>query len=123
MPKPKLKLFLVPFEWLPDYGTEIRTLNSTTHKGASREVTKLQESPTGFKFPEGYTVMEEAQLHAMMRSIQDALDLWASVHWTVDDVMAHKKISRAKAQAWLEENHKYLAEGSVRGGWETIGVL
>lgn len=123
MANPKLKLFLVPFEWLPDYGTEIRVLNSTTHKGASKEVDRMLSDEKGMKVPEGYTVMEASQLHAMMRSIQDALDLWASVHWSVDDVMAHKKISRAKAMKWLEENHKYLAEGSVRGGWDVIDTL
>jgi len=123
MAKPKLKLFLVPFEWLPDYGNEIRAIKAKTHKGASREVQRMLSKPTGPPVPEGYTVMEESQLHAMMRSIQDALDLWASVHWTVDDVMGHKKISRAKAQAWLAENHKHLADGSVQRGWEIIDVL
>lgn len=123
MANPKLKLFLVPFEWLPDYGNEIRVLNSKTHKGASREVQKMLDKPVGPPVPEGYTVMEESQLHAMLRSIQDALDLWASVHWTVDDVMAQKKCSRAKALEWMQTNSKYLTDASVRGGWDAIQTL
>ena len=114
-------LFLVPFEWPPDYGTEVQSLTSRTQAGASNEIEKRQEK--GERVPEGYTVLNESQMRQIMQGLQDGLGLWASVHWTADDVMSVKKCSRQKAEQWLEENHKWLSEAGVKAGWEVIQML
>lgn len=114
-------LFLVPFEWLPDYGTEVQSLKSRTQSGAGKEIEKRHEN--GERVPKGYAVLDAGQMHQIMRGLQDGLGLRASVHWKAEDVMERKKCSRAKAEDWLSENRKYIEDAMVQAGWSVIETL
>lgn len=119
------KLFLVPVEWLPSYGTEIAQLKARTQRGARAEVARLldRETTVGPKVPEGYTVMNDGELYMLKKAIEKALGIYAVISWAPEDVKERKKISLKKAREWLEENEKHVAEASVRGGWDAIETL
>lgn len=119
-----VKLFLASFEWVQRYGTTITRLRAKTQRGAALEVAKMQGNKSGPKVPEGYTVVDAAQLEAWRDEIETALGKHASACWVVDDVLTVKKgMSRAEAEEWLESNSKYIQEAMIQAGWNVIETL
>lgn len=121
MPTTSPPLLLVPFEWSPDYGTEIYRLRAKTQATAAREIERRREH--GQPVPKGYTVMTDAEVRKLTEAMLDGTGTYVWTAWRVEDIMDARKCSRQEAEDWLDENFKHLQDACVQAGFEAIKNL